>query len=483
MSRKVLGIDIRNETVTAVLLQSSLREHRVEDFIHLPFSGPEDPERSLSSALQTLTEKLDLTGCDYVVSIPANQVIFRNLQIPFSNSKKIRMVLPFELETTLPYAAEELVIDFHTLDGTPAADKTELIAAAIEKSKLSPYLNALASIQADPEKMTLSGLPAALCLANQADPEEDQLFIEIDDTYGTIFVLAGGRLQLIRSFPLPSAGPSKAPQLCAQIQQTLAAFLESSELNFEPIEVLANGIGLNETDLVPQLSRALDIPVNAASIAERLNIPVESDAENPWVPAQMDNALALALMEVEGYDGLNFHRSQFAAQKFISKHKGPLIKTGILAAAVLVLFFFTLIMESYTLNKHIRHINSQMTQVFKSTFPAVKTIRYPYQEMQAKIRETEKSAVFNAEAGPHIRSIDILNSISEEIPESIKVNLTRVVIQPDNVLISGTTDTYDSVDGIKGRLEQIRHFEKVTISSANIDRSGNEVRFMLKVEL
>jgi type II secretion system protein L len=483
MSRKVLGIDIRNETVTAVLLHSSLREHRVEDFFHLPFSGPEDPERSLSSALQTLTEKINLTGSDYVVSIPANQFIFRNLQIPFSNSKKIRMVLPFELETTLPYAAEDLVIDFHALNGTPTGDQTELIAAAIEKSKLSPYMDALASIQADPEKLTLGGLPTALCLANQADAEEDQLFIEIDTTYGTLFVLVGNRLQLIRSFALPAAGPSKAPQLCAQIQQTLAAFLESSELNFEPIEVIANGIGLGETDIIPQLSKALDIPVKTASIADRQGIPVESNEESPWIPAQMDNALALALMEVEGYDGLNFHKGQFAAQKFLAKHKGPLIKTGILAAAVLMLFFFNLMMEAYTLNKHLRRIDSQMAQVFKSTFPAVKTIRYPYQEMQAKIRETKKTAAFDAEAGPHIRSIDILNSISEKIPENITVNLTRMVIQPDNVVITGTTDTYNSVDSIKGRLEQIPQFEKVTISSSNIDRSGNEVRFILKVDL
>jgi hypothetical protein len=483
MSRKILGIDIRNETVTAVLLHSSLREHRVEDFIHLPFSGPDDPERSLSSALQTLAEKMDLTGSDYVVAIPANQFIFRNLQIPFSNAKKIRMVLPFELETTLPYATEELVIDFHTLNGATAGDETELIAAAIENSKLTPYLDALASIEADPEKLTLSGLPTALSLANQADPEEDQLFIEIEDTYGILFILTGGRLQLIRSFPLPPAGPSKAPQLCAQIQQTLAAFLESSEMNFEPIEVVASGIGLDETKFIPDLSRALDIPVKTASIADRLGIPIESKEKSPWIPAQMDNALALALMEVEGYDSLNFHKGQFAAQKFLSKHKGPLIKTGILAAAVLVLFFFNLMMEAYTLNKHLGRINSQMAQVFKTTFPAVKTIRYPYQEMQAKIRETRKTVAFEDEAGPHIRSIDILNSISEKIPGNITVNLTRLVIQPDNVIISGTTDTYNSVDDIKSRLEQIQHFEKVTISSSNIDRSGNEVRFMLKLDL
>jgi general secretion pathway protein L len=483
MSRKVLGIDIRNETLTAVLLYSSLREHRVVDFIHLPFSGPDDPERSLSSAMQTLTEKLDLTGSDYVVAIPTNQFIFRNMQIPFSSAKKIRMVLPFELETTLPYAAEDLVIDFHTLNGSPAGDQTKLIAAAIEKSKLSPYLDALASIQADPEKLTLSGLSTALCLAKQADPEEDQLFIEMEDTYGTLFILTGGRLQLIRSFPLPSARPSKAPQLRAQIQQTLAAFLESSESNFEPIEVAVSGIGLDETDIIPALSSTLDIPVKTTSIAEQLNIPIEGNRESQWIPGRMNTALALALTEVEGYDDLNFHKGQFAAQKFLSKHKGPLVKTGILAAAVLVLFFFNLTMEAYTLNKHLSRINSQMTQIFKTTFPEVKTIRYPYQEMLAKIRETKKNAAFEDEAGPHIRSIDILNSISEKIPHNIKVNLTRLVIQPENVLISGTTDTYNSVDTIKSRLEQIPHFEKVTISSSNIDRSGNEVRFMLKLEL
>jgi Tfp pilus assembly protein PilN len=320
-------------------------------------------------------------------------------------------------------------------------------------------------------------------MANQADPEEDQLFIEIDDTYGTLFVLAGGRLQLIRSFPLPPAGPSKAPQLCAQIQQTLAAFQESAELNFQPIELVVSGIGLNEAEMATALSGILDIPVKAASIADHLGIPVESDTESPWVPARMDNALALALMEVEGYNGLNFHKGQFAAQKFLARHKRPLIKTGILAAAVLVLLFFNLMMEAYTLNKRLRGINSQMTQVFKATFPEVKTIRYPYQEMLAKMRQAKKDATFEAEAGPHIRRIDILNSISEQIPENITVNLSRLVIQSDNVLISGTTDTYDSVDGIKSRLEQNQHFKKVTIGSANIDRSGNEVRFMLKVEL
>ena len=483
MSRKILGIDIRNQSLTAVLLSSSLREYHVDDFIHLPFSGPDDLERSLSAAMETLTEKMDLTGSDYVVSVPAHQFIFRNMQIPFHNSKKIRMVLPFELEPTLPFAVEDLAIDFHTLNGAPAGNQTELIAAAIEKNHLAPYIEALASVNIDPEKLTLSGLPIALCLAHQADPQEDLLFIEIDDAHATLFVLVGGRLQLIRSFPLPAAGPSKTSILCAQIQQTMAAFQESSALNFEPIEAVLNSTADVDGEMTAAIAHILEIPVKIASIAERLNIPLAADTESQWIPGRMDNALALALMEVEGYEALNFHRGQFAAQKFITKHKSALIKTGILAAAILALMFFNVLMRTYTINKQVSAIERQMTQIFKTTFPEVKTVRYPYREMQARMRETKKNAAFQAEAGPHIRRIDILNSISEKIPDKIKVDLTRLVIQPENVIISGTTDSFNSVEDIKSRLEKIQYFEKVAISSSNLDRSGNEVRFILKVTL
>lgn len=483
MSRKVLGIDIRKHSVTAVLLNSSLRENRVDDFIHIQISDPDDPQNGLLAALEVLNEKMDLAGSDNVVSIPAEHFTFRNLQIPFSNAKKIRMVLPLELEPTLPYSAKDLVIDFHTLNGTPSGDQTELIAAAIEKTRLSPYIEALASSRFDPERLTLSGLPIALLLANQADLDEDQLFVEIDENCGTLFVLAGGRLQLIRSFPLPKAGASKSKLLCAQIQQTLAAFQESSELNFEPLEVVVSGSGLIKANMFEEISGALDVPVKPAALADRLDIPVESYTETQWNPARMDNALALALTEIEGLGGLNFHKGQYAAQKFLTRHKSHLVKTGILAAVVLALIFFNLIVDSYTLKKRIRRIDDQIAQIFQSSFPEVKTIRQPYEQMQTKLQEVQKSSVFQAEAGQHVRSIDILNNISEKIPANIKVDLTRLVIQPKSVLISGTTDTFNSVDDIKNRLEQIQYFEKVTISSANIDRSGNEVRFMLKVDL
>jgi Tfp pilus assembly protein PilN len=103
--------------------------------------------------------------------------------------------------------------------------------------------------------------------------------------------------------------------------------------------------------------------------------------------------------------------------------------------------------------------------------------------MQVKVQETRKSAMTQSVEGPGVRSIDVLNRISQNIPDSIKVDVTRMVISPETVLISGNTDDFKSVDDIKGNLEKIELFKKVTINSTNLDRSGKEVRFQLKVEL
>jgi hypothetical protein len=322
-----------------------------------------------------------------------------------------------------------------------------------------------------------------MCLASQADPGEDRLVLEIGNASSSLFIVSGGRLQLIRSFPTPVVADNRAGMLGAFIQRTLSAYDEISQTEFQPLDIVVTGSGLNGAGLDRDVSEVLDIPVNRLNFADRLNIQIDSENTKPWDPALMDNALALALMAIEGIKGLNFHKGQFAAKKLFVKHKKNWIKTGLLAAAVLALLFFSAIMENYTLNRKLDHIDQQITSVFKATFPAVKRIVDPHREMQINVQEAKKSAVNQSTAGPHIRSIDIINSISQNIPDGIEVDVTRMVISPETVLISGNTDDFKSVDDIKGKLEQVEYFKKVTISSTNLDRSGKEVRFVLKVEL
>jgi type II secretory pathway component PulL len=482
MSRKVLGIDIRNESVSAVLVKTSLRESRINTHAYIPISDSEDDPDHIKTALEALTGQIDPAGCDCVVSISADHFSYRILKVPFKEAKKIRMVLPFELEPTVPFPVDDLIIDFIDLESDHRKDQTDLIAVAVPKSELAPYIETLADIKIDPEMVTVSGLPSALCLARQTDPGEDQLFLEINKTICSLFIVGDGRIKLIRSIPTPVAENTRAGALGAFVRRTLAAYGELSRSDFQPLDIVMTGSGLNGANFDKQIAGVLDLPANRLNISDRLSIPVDDEDVNPWDPAIMDNALSLAMVEIEGMGGLNFHKGQFAAKKLFVKHKKNWIKTGIFAAAVVVLLLFNLITDSYRLNKQLDGYDQQIRNIFQATFPGEKIVE-PFQQMQIKVKETRKNAGTQSAAGPHLRSIDILNAISRSIPETTTVDVTRMVISAETVLISGSTDTFNSVENIKSKLEQVDVFKKVTISSTSKDRSGKAIRFQLKVEL
>ena len=482
MSRKVLGIDIRNESVSAVLVKTSLRESRINTHAYIPISDSEDDPDHIKTALEALTGQIDPAGCDCVVSISADHFSYRILKVPFKEAKKIRMVLPFELEPTVPFPVDDLIIDFIDLESDHRKNQTDLIAVAVPKSELAPYIETLADIKIDPEMVTVSGLPSALCLARQTDPGEDQLFLEINKTICSLFIVGDGRIKLIRSIPTPVAENTRAGALGAFVRRTLAAYGELSRSDFQPLDIVMTGSGLNGANFDKQIAGVLDLPANRLNISDRLSIPVDDEDVNPWDPAIMDNALSLAMVEIEGMGGLNFHKGQFAAKKLFVKHKKNWIKTGIFAAAVVVLLLFNLITDSYRLNKQLDGYDQQIRNIFQATFPGEKIVE-PFQQMQIKVKETRKNAGTQSAAGPHLRSIDILNAISRSIPETTTVDVTRMVISAETVLISGNTDTFNSVEDIKSKLEQVDVFKKVTISSTSKDRSGKAIRFQLKVEL
>ena len=483
MSRKVLGIDIQDDAVSAVLVRGSLREKRIENHVFVPRYTSENESGDLSVALNTISESIDLNSCDCVVSISANHFSFRNMAVPFKEAKKIRMMLPFELEPTLPYQIEDIAIDFSILETDDQNDHTSLLAATVEKSVLDANLGTLALLKIDPEIVTISGLPTALCLANQADPGEDQLVLAFNKNHCALFANVAGQINLIRSIPIPSPGTTGHQSIGSQVYQTLAAFEEIGRADFQPTQVVVTGNGLDGVNLKEDVAKALKLPVKFANFADRFDIPIETSDENFWNPARMDDALAVALMEISGLNGLNFHKGHFAAKKFFVKNKSRLVKTGILAAAVLALLFVNVLIESYTLDKRVAHMDRQIAGMLEATFPGFKAKGDPYSLMQVKIKEAKQNKKFQVELTSSIRSIDVLNHISKSISKDTVVDITRLVIGSNNVLISGNTNTFNSVDDMKNRLEQIDSFKKVTISSANTDRSGKEIRFQLKVEL
>jgi hypothetical protein len=229
-------------------------------------------------------------------------------------------------------------------------------------------------------------------------------------------------------------------------------------------------------------STLLGVPVK--SIAELRTFPrLTGSLDTPeWQSGRLDIALALALMETEAVGGVNFSTERSTIQHYWSEYRGNIILT-----AVLIILTFTAALAGQLLDvnakgRRLAEMDRQIETVFKSTFPEVTRVVNPLQQMRVKIKEAgDENTGFDL-SGARVRVIDILNGLSQQIPSSVDVEFNRLVLGADNVVLSGDTDTFNTVDDIKGRLEKEDIFKLVTISSADLEKSGKRVRFKLKLD-
>ena len=112
MSRTLLGLDIRHDTVTAVIVQAGMKQRHIEACKSVTFSREADEEGGLSEALARIGEEIDLAGAVCAVSLPADRVSYRNLEVPFRDERKITQILPFEMEPAMAHGIEKMAVDY-----------------------------------------------------------------------------------------------------------------------------------------------------------------------------------------------------------------------------------------------------------------------------------------------------------------------------------------------------------------------------------
>jgi type IV pilus assembly protein PilM len=74
-------------------------------------------------------------------SLSSAGVIYKYLTIPFTSYEKINLILPFEIESTLPFALSDALIDFVILDQNKEQGSTTILVAAVQKQTMEKHLD------------------------------------------------------------------------------------------------------------------------------------------------------------------------------------------------------------------------------------------------------------------------------------------------------------------------------------------------------
>ncbi|MBT4364933.1 MAG: hypothetical protein HOD17_10650 [Desulfobacteraceae bacterium] len=74
MSRKTLGLDIKHDSVSAVLVKSTLKGKWVEYFDFVPVEDNNNVKDSIDALLNKMGENVDITGSDCIASLPPERI-------------------------------------------------------------------------------------------------------------------------------------------------------------------------------------------------------------------------------------------------------------------------------------------------------------------------------------------------------------------------------------------------------------------------
>lgn len=479
MSRKIFGLDIRHDAVAAVLVDSSMKGVEIERQEYVEFADV-DGDEALRTALEIVTSGLDSSETVCVTAVPPHRLSFRNLQIPFRENKKIKQVLPFELEPVLPFPIEDLEIEFQIVSPSESTGRTRIFAAAAEKETLNTLKAALKPHGVEPHTITIRGWALAANISRMPQAPDQFVVIDIDGPRMTGIAVHQGQICMMRAM---QAHGNRPRALATGVRQLEAAVAEALDIEYSAGKLFLAGDGSADDATVTALNDALEIPVESVDLCRGGGATILGGNTGDWRPEKMDHALALALFNTMGVGAINFGRRSFGAVKQWMAYKKYAVPTLVLAAAVVVFALGGSVFEQYMLSKQQDEIDRQMLAVFTSAFPTEKRVVDPLKQMQGKINELRANSLAGSEPERKALTIDILDEISKRIPREIDVALSQFIVAPDNITIAGNTATFNMVDDIKNGLEVSDLFQKVTISSANSDRSGNRVTFKLKIEL
>jgi general secretion pathway protein L len=487
---KILSIDVRDDAIAALLISSTLKGNCIESHCHVRLDhAPSEVENRLSWAISRLVDEIDISGTNCIVSVSPAEVTYRNVKLPFKERRKIGQLLPFELESGLPCAVEELSIDFSIVRKSEYSD---IFAAAVKNETLDEMVEILQSFDIRPRYISVGPIAEAMCIAKlgTAKQSDNFLFISMDDACATVCLVSSGKLHLARTFRLPkNDGPQRIKRLKQEILRITAAFenIFAFDFNFDQVmfsSVRSGTVDDDMTGLISALTGMFGIEVTNVDMFNDANFKILSCPDDASFEHRLYNsALGLAGIEIGRIAPFNFSRDHYSLGKYWEDNRREFITAGVFFLIVFMLIMANTIIETRFLESQTRKIDSEIQHIFRSTLPGDTRIVDPLHQMRVEIDRIRQRSALTQTAGSKISNIEILREISRLIPNDIDLLISNMVRSDNQVTLSGTISDFNAVDEVKVQLENAGLFEKITISSANMDNSINRVRFRIRVDL
>ena len=468
---------------------------------------PSDEPNRYIKVIQDLWSELGASRSRVVVSIPAYHCSLRNLSLPFTDEKKLTQVVPFEVESQLPFSMEDAVVDHHPL--TQDNGNSLLLVAAAPKVILGGLLALLSKVGIDPAVLDLDAL-ALYTVANYGikSKELDPLVvIDVGANKTTLVVMDQAQVRFVRSILQGSQqwtgllakawsvsmeeaegkkrqdgmeGESESDVQTVlnpwvkEIARTLHVAQGESQKTIRNLLLCGGGSRLKGLDL--WVAKAFDLQLLT------MNPPVFEEKKASWDPS-LSLALGLALKGagVGKTSRINFRQGEFTYQKEVEQSRK---KTR--WAWVGALIFLLVLGLDYGVRYKIRastyeKARAEVRQTFVAMFPEVRNIVDEVYQAETMVAELKKKAALFGGKGTSV--VGFLGELTIRIPKDVEIKVNELVIDPGRIRIDAETESFEAIDRIKAEVLKSDLFVEAEVSNAKMSAKEDRVKFSLTIQL
>jgi Tfp pilus assembly PilM family ATPase len=203
--QRIVSFSITSTSVRAILSIVKGRSEYVEELFEQSFQVVEDDKKQvvIAAAIDTILKSIG--SFDQVnFTIPSDMVITRSLTLPFTDPDKIRMVLPYEVESLIPFSQDQVIVDAILGRVDTKKDQTEVLAVIVPRDKLATYVEPFIALGVTPTRISTPSVDLyGLIDLNYGKQIQDKAIVVVDIDYDStqILVINNGALTYTRNLP------------------------------------------------------------------------------------------------------------------------------------------------------------------------------------------------------------------------------------------------------------------------------------------
>jgi type IV pilus assembly protein PilM len=205
MPKNCVGLDIGSTAVKAVQLRASKRGMQLVNFGIEPVPPQSIVDGSLmnasaiSEAISNLFSQLKIRQKDVALALAGHSVIIKKITVPQMTAEELDDQIHWEAEHHIPFAKDEVEIDYQILDARPAENQMEVLLVAAKKEIVSDYLDTVRDAQLNPVVVDVAAFALQNCYElNYGSPDQTIALLNVGASISSVNVIVGGHSAFTR---------------------------------------------------------------------------------------------------------------------------------------------------------------------------------------------------------------------------------------------------------------------------------------------